>query len=173
MPVEAGGDHSWLRPVPPSMPGHMPAQAGTHRGTSEIFNVLNPQPGWHYWWGIYGSPEMIRRQYEGYHCTPLDTPEGRAMSQVQIRDDRYASAQTQYVMRGRMVLMRIPMQRYHEIRAAKRQTYIHKLEGVTTYFEDQGRQMAQALGHRKAEPIYFRRSDHDFGQELTPLPDAQ
>ena len=152
--IDAGGNNEHLRPL--NQDGNAFADAvGSHRGTAEDLNVMNPVPGMLYYWCRNEQSSLRRFLRFGWEVVPPDSPERKF-----VRDPDYTALGLDGIQTNKdVVLLRIPEQLYRRLadhRGHKRKV---ALEGSTEDYlgrnSDYDHWAATAEG-----PILYRGRNH-------------
>lgn len=147
---DIGVDHSWYAPVNPvPHDGYDPDYVlGSYREACQSFNVHNPQPGWHYTWGLLSNRDnMERRRMQGFEIVQHNDPEAAGWHDYQAA--HRGTSQGSAFTNGSLVLMRCPIDRIRQLREQRREQIRERIMGPTRAFEADGRAMHEALGSIK------------------------
>jgi hypothetical protein len=154
--IGVGEDNALYRPLDQSG-NYTPGARGCHRGHMESLNVINPQPGMHYWYARTDPSSLDRAERRGWEFVKLTDPERMGEEK---RPDRVAAGLDTTLTRNDIVLCRMPDSRYRKLREQIAQLTEGTGGDGSSEFMERGRPLQEAYG--RGEPIYFRGAGHGF-----------
>ena len=154
MPLTQGDDLNWYEEYTPD--DHT---IGHFRGDLESLNIENAQSGFHYYYCSSNENDLVRFINKGWTPVGPDDPESYGAKRLK-RWNIPTSLGTERAYKD-VVLMKIPIERYAELRAQDAAYRKELLSGVVTNFEERGEQRAREL-HRppSGRSLYYARAEH-------------
>lgn len=155
--ISGGANRFDLRPV-----RHSQDYMGNHKAHFMAMNICNPKPGYHYYYQTTGrgGGNILRYQQLGYEMVK-STDQERWGAELPPEIAREVDTVKAF---GDVVLMRIPVEKYREIRKRKARDARIAREGAEDSYLGKGEQISAAMGqYAPAAGVYFRRANHSTG----------
>ncbi len=150
--IQGGASRELLRPAvrDPKAPIR-----GSHKGAAAALNIVNPVPGFVYYWELRDENRLLLKRTEGWQVVPPDSPERKGVE----TDQNWSQAIDGMQTRRDVVLLRIPESRYGLICEERNRRAISARTGVTDSFLNRNYQLPER--YRSGEkPVYYRAPDH-------------
>ncbi len=143
--MQAGRDRSWSKPYNPHEDSDSPEGSGTHVGPWACLNVRNRQPGFRYAFGHRADAGGITTMRQmGFDFVREGDPE---MLGADLPTGLGGSSDGLTGM-GRLVLMKIPLERYRQRQLETARAQAASREGPTQQFLSRNAEFTRAQGGR-------------------------
>jgi len=153
----AGVDLSRFRPADPDPQART---RGTHSGSAEALNIVNPVPGIHYAWMAKRYDEILSKTNEGWRVTPPESPARKGLE----LDPNVGAALDTTQARSDIILMEIPEEDYRRFK--ERKANRRRPPEATTEDYLASETLSQYGG--PGRPIHFKAPGHSVRYEARP-----
>lgn len=145
--MQSGRDYSWSKPFNPN-----PApdeEYGSHVGPYAALNIRNREPGYHYAYAHRDDPGSYRSmQMMGFR--PVQVGESDAVSNDFGLGAPQGSSPDTLASVGKLVQMKIPLDRYAKLLSDAEAAQRASREGPTQEFLEKGRELERSYNRRPA-----------------------
>jgi hypothetical protein len=159
--MQGGGqDRAWYGPLLEDGTREMDLgerTIGCHTGPYAGLNVVNPQEGFEYRWGLNDPRELLRARMAGSEVVQADYPE---YSAYRALDDPTRTSIDTSELYQELVLLRTPTEKVRERRQREQEMAERSVRGSVDSYTDRAGALEADLARRDGKPTRFARSDH-------------
>ena len=163
MPIQAGDDFSWYKPVDSDNSETIGSFVGDH----EALNITGAQPDYHYYYQRFSkgrSDAVIRFLNRGWSVVGPDDPEKFGTDRVSWKVQTSLGTERAY---QDVLLMKIPLSLYREQQEARQDREKSLVADHGSRFTELGEERASQLRHRPKGQLYYMGRDH--GQSIEDI----